>query len=667
MAQKIGALLVELQANTAAFSADMRNASRAVQTQAAAMSKSLGSVESGITLLTRGLGAVGVALSAVNLTQFTMQSLKAAAELGDMADRLGVNVERLQEYRFAATQAGASIEDMDKALTKFAVVLGDAQRGEEQAQSKLAKLGIHWRDTAGKVRDVDSAWRDFANSIASEKDNAEALAKLADVLGERFGPKLLNSLQQGAAGFDEAGQKAREWGAIMDAEAIAKAKEFDDALDALSMKAKAWAVNAATAAPGLAEQMFRPYISGAEHLIERYKQLANLVARGLSGGGRSAFPVPQTGGGPNIPPGISAPDRISEPGVPAGVMDSGAFGGNPTPRVAPRDPKIAKDNAKAIADAEEMAARDSAEAWEAFNQTLIKQEQERVARHKAMTDAITKQEEMAAEDVQGAFEALNDQQAKLGREIEQIWEETRTPLERFTERMERLDELVKQGAISWETYDRAVEKAKKEMDDAEKQASKTDSTARELGLTFTSAFEDAVVNGEDFRSVLQGVVKDLARIAIRKTLTEPMMEFIDTTIKGMSKTGGGGGLFGFLGGIFGGNAPTNGAAGFATDFANNSGLSSLQMGFAGGTSHAPRGLHWVGEEGPELMNFRGGEQVFPHDDSMAMTRGGTVFIDARGADRQGFEILARQMREMDRTFEERAIASVAVGKARGRI
>jgi hypothetical protein len=654
MAQKIGALLVELQANTAAFSADMRNASRAVQTQAAAMTKSLGSVESGITLLTRGLGAVGVALSAVNLTQFTMQSLKAAAELGDMADRLGVNVERLQEYRFAATQAGASIEDMDKALTKFAVVLGDAQRGEEQAQSKLAKLGIHWRDTAGKVRDVDSAWRDFANSIASEKDNAEALAKLADVLGERFGPKLLNSLQQGAAGFDEAGKKAREWGAIMDAEAIAKAKEFDDALDALSMKAKAWAVNAATAAPGLAEQMFRPYISGADHLIERYKQLANWMARVMSGGGRSAFPVPQTGGGPNIPPGISAPDRISEPGVPAGVMDSGAFGGNPTPRAAPVDPKIMRDNAKAIADAEEMAARDSAEAWEAFNQMLIKQEQERVARHKAMTDAITKQEEFAAEDMQGAWEAVNEQQEKLGREIEQIWEETRTPLERFNQRMERLNELLQQGAIDWETYERAVKKAQDELEAADEKANKASKTARELGLTFTSAAEDAAVAGKGWREVLSGIVDDLKRILIRRYLTEPMIEFFDELAKGKEKTGGssgggGGGVFDFtkiFPEIFGGG-----------EF----------PGFATGTAHAPRGMGWVGENGPELVNFRGGERVFPHDESMAMSRGGTVFIDARGADRQGLEVLAREIRARDMTFDERVIASVAVARARGRL
>jgi hypothetical protein len=50
---------------------------------------------------------------------------------------------------------------------------------------------------------------------------------------------------------------------------------------------------------------------------------------------------------------------------------------------------------------------------------------------------------------------------------------------------------------------------------------------------------------------------------------------------------------------------------------NNQGTKN-QTGHAAGTPHAPAGLAWVGEEGPELMNFRGGEQVIPHAQSMAM-------------------------------------------------
>jgi len=38
-------------------------------------------------------------------------------------------------------------------------------------------------------------------------------------------------------------------------------------------------------------------------------------------------------------------------------------------------------------------------------------------------------------------------------------------------------------------------------------------------------------------------------------------------------------------------------------------------GFATGTKNAPKGTAWVGEEGPELINFKGGESVFDADTS----------------------------------------------------
>ncbi|WP_343314892.1 hypothetical protein AAIB41_15275 [Brucella sp. BE17] len=41
-------------------------------------------------------------------------------------------------------------------------------------------------------------------------------------------------------------------------------------------------------------------------------------------------------------------------------------------------------------------------------------------------------------------------------------------------------------------------------------------------------------------------------------------------------------------------------------------FSGLIPGFARGTNSAPRGVALVGEKGPELVRFRGGEQVIPN-------------------------------------------------------
>ena len=51
-------------------------------------------------------------------------------------------------------------------------------------------------------------------------------------------------------------------------------------------------------------------------------------------------------------------------------------------------------------------------------------------------------------------------------------------------------------------------------------------------------------------------------------------------------------------------------------------------GYAFGTASAGAGWAWVGERGPELVRFRGGEQVYP---AMAHPgrRGGGVVIEIR--------------------------------------
>jgi hypothetical protein len=48
------------------------------------------------------------------------------------------------------------------------------------------------------------------------------------------------------------------------------------------------------------------------------------------------------------------------------------------------------------------------------------------------------------------------------------------------------------------------------------------SAARELGLTFSSAFEDAVIEGKKLRDVLKGLAQDVLRIFVRKQVTEPL-------------------------------------------------------------------------------------------------------------------------------------------------
>lgn len=56
--------------------------------------------------------------------------------------------------------------------------------------------------------------------------------------------------------------------------------------------------------------------------------------------------------------------------------------------------------------------------------------------------------------------------------------------------------------------------------------------------------------------------------------------------------------------------------------ATNAAQQGAPRGYASGTQSAARGLAWVGENGPELVNFRGGERVYTAAQSREMAGGG---------------------------------------------
>lgn len=103
---------------------------------------------------------------------------------------------------------------------------------------------------------------------------------------------------------------------------------------------------------------------------------------------------------------------------------------------------------------------------------------------------------------------------------------------------DRLLEALGKGQISEEQFRIGMERIKDKTEEAK-------DSARELGFVFQSAFEDAVLEGKKFSDVLKGLEKDIARIILRKTITEPIGRGVSDMIKGID--------FGSIfGSIFGG-------------------------------------------------------------------------------------------------------------------
>lgn len=107
-----------------------------------------------------------------------------------------------------------------------------------------------------------------------------------------------------------------------------------------------------------------------------------------------------------------------------------------------------------------------------------------------------------------------------------IFEETRTPLERYQLQLKRLNDLADKGAIDWDTYERAVRRAEDGIEGFGDAIDKTKSLSEELGPVLSSSFEDAAFSGGKLRDIVQGLGLDVAKLLFRRNITKPVVDAI---------------------------------------------------------------------------------------------------------------------------------------------
>ena len=178
----------------------------------------------------------------------------------------------------------------------------------------------------------------------------------------------------------------------------------------------------------------------------------------------------------------------------------------------------------------------------------------------------------AAEEKEKATLAAEQFRQSLIDEGNAILQSVLTPPEEYEQSLSRLDELLAEQVISQEVYNRKLAEYDDELKKATSDTDKLNDFAKDLGLTFNSAFEDAIFQAESFRDVLAGLAEDIARIILRKNVFEPLAN----SIGGLFGGGNGGGgffdglksLFGFASGgsfVIGSNTPKINTGGSADD------------------------------------------------------------------------------------------------------
>lgn len=182
--------------------------------------KKVGSLVFKMALL--GGAAVGFAVAMVRSTG------QAGDNIAKTSAKLGIGVEKLQEYRFAAERAGVPTATFDMAMQRMGRRVGEAANGMGEARVALKVLGIEARDSEGKVRSIESLLPEVADKLSLVGTENERNA-LAMKLFDSEGVALVNMLSDGSKGLAEMTERARELGLVMSEEDVKAAEDFTDA------------------------------------------------------------------------------------------------------------------------------------------------------------------------------------------------------------------------------------------------------------------------------------------------------------------------------------------------------------------------------------------------------------------------------------------------------
>ncbi len=677
----IGGITIDFQASVGSFIADVAKVQKTAEDTATGVTRSLNTIGKGFTSAGAGVaeftkgffslqGAVaGLAggLGAASFIEGITRSLNAAGDIGDVAARVSVGTKALQELRFAATQTGVASDGLDDALQELSIRLGEFRSGDAGAKQAFDQLGIAIDITSGKLASTDQVFTAVATSLSRFEDKALATSAAAKIFGEDVGPRLMPLLNQGGSGIDALRQKASDLGLVVGDDVV---KAADQARDKLGILSDVIATRAVVAFANLAPQVDAvatalidalPEVTRfVDEAIGKFQELDAFVKDTLGGIPDSIGPTFKIEGGIL---GAIFGDTDAEPTVGAiaevkaeidllnaTIADSPTYDPVLEDRLKAAKGRLAElqaelgktaDAAAATADAIEFADKRSALGLRAAPPAA------------SVTDGFvppvpaSKSAEPASRRSGGssrtAAPGLTDDQRRAA----QLFDQTRTSVEKYNAALAELDQLYAKGAISQEVFSRATEQTKAELDQALQlegaatikdewaalkdffdanpvapvvDTTKVDAAALEMQrahdaiYTFqggaTAAFQDYADQAQRYGEMAGDAIAygvDTASDAITEFVTTGKTNvkgLVDSIIADLTRLAIRQAIIGALGAAFGGGATATTDRGFSAG-------DRIDARAGGGPVGRGR-AYLVGEKGPELFVPGGSGMIVPN-------------------------------------------------------
>jgi len=253
VADDVKQLLIRVSATTELLRSNLAKAESAIASFESDTNRKLAKVDGHFSKLGKGVNGIKSVLSSFSSGAFSAfvgviaggalvsaakNALDYADAIGDVAAQLGVTSTFLQEFRDAAIQSDASIEDADAGLAKFTKTIGDAARGNSAAQKTFKSIGVDIIALTKAGASTGEIYRKVSDGIAQLATPFERVSAVQALFG-RGAAALVPLLAAGGDGFEKLAKNAREAGRVISEDGVNKAGKTSKEIDLLNASLRA--------------------------------------------------------------------------------------------------------------------------------------------------------------------------------------------------------------------------------------------------------------------------------------------------------------------------------------------------------------------------------------------------------------------------------------------
>ena len=537
------------------------------------LSTSVGAVTGKIAGLTAVLAAIGSAAQVKGL-------IDSADNMNKLSQKTGIAVSELSSLANTADLAGVSNEQLGSALVKLNKSIAEAASGSKEQSEAFKNLGINVKDANGNIRPTADILGDVAGAFSGAADGATK-TQYAMALFGKAGADLIPFLNTGKQGI-------KEFGASFGDEFAKNAEAFNDNITKINQQLKLILVDGINPMlVGLSKMIvefqegtkysggfldairnfgtINPFKNTEENLktvrdeidsnnaaIERYKN-ANSDTRALDDYNKhlqnrlnylkaiqrnEMFATPRQGEASGMDRRLLGTDtRQAKPLPPLGGEKAKKEDNELEKSLLKiRDSYLSViDQVTKLTDGED-ALKLAQFARLGATDEQIKAYQSYLALIRNITEAD--KEKLDNDLKQQKYDEQITKDAKEQADaIKKIFEDTRTPIENYIERIQNLQMVLGKGLIDPDTFSRSVGLASEELKKfTEKGKSDFEllmDAINGFGNEFTNTLAEAFMTGKlNFTDMVNSIQRDIIRMMIKKNITDPSVSFLTDLFKG---------------------------------------------------------------------------------------------------------------------------------------